>query len=63
MYLKNATNIIFDMFYLRTSSLRHKITQDNFGSGSARVGSGSDWKSSRFRITATNSHVSHHPTS
>jgi len=26
--------------------------QDNFGSGSARIGSGSDWESSRFRITA-----------
>jgi len=43
------------MFYLRTSSLRHKIMQDNFGSGSSgsvRVGSWSDWESSRFRITA-----------
>jgi len=38
------------MFYLRTSSLRHKIMQVNFESGSARVGS--DWESSRFRITA-----------
>jgi len=25
--------------------------QDNFGSGSTRVGSGSDWESSRFLIT------------
>jgi len=35
------------VFYFRTSSLRHKIKQDNFGSGSV----GSDWESSRFRIT------------
>jgi len=47
-YLKNATNNISSMFYLRTSSLRHKIMQDNFGSGSSRVGS--DWESRRFRI-------------
>jgi len=41
------------MFYLRTSSLGHKIMQDNFGSGgNAKVGS--DWESSRFRITGCN---------
>jgi len=51
-YLKNVTNNIFDMFYLRTSSLRHKIIQDNFGS--ARVRSGSNWESSRFRIIVFN---------
>jgi len=38
------------MFYLRNSCLRHM--QDNFGS--ARVGSGSDWESSRFHITDLN---------
>jgi len=29
-YLKNATNNISGMFYLRISTLRHKIMQDNF---------------------------------
>jgi len=48
-YLKNATNNITGMFYLHTFSARHKIMQDKIGS--ARVGSRSDWESSRFRIT------------
>jgi len=51
--LKNATNNIFGMFYLRTSSLRHKIMQENFGSKSD--GSGSDWESSHFCITGLKS--------
>jgi len=42
-YLKNASNNISGMFYLRTSSLRHKIMQENFGSG----GTGSDWEESK----------------
>jgi len=49
-YLKNATNSISDMFYLRTSYLRHKIMPDNFGSES-------DWESIRFRITAVKNKV------
>jgi len=42
---EKCTDNISGMFYLRTSSLRHKIIQDNFGS------SGSDWESSCFCIT------------
>jgi len=42
-------NNISGMFYFRTSSLRHKIMKVNFRS--ARVGSGSYWESSHFRIT------------
>jgi len=49
-YLKNATNNI-SMFYLRTSSLIHKIMQDN----SEAQGSEAEaiWESSSFRISGS----------
>jgi len=47
--LKNVTNNISGIFYLRTSSLRHKILQDNIGSAKVR----SDWESSFFHISGS----------
>jgi len=49
-YLKNATNNIFSMLYLRTSSLRHKFMQDNFRSARFK----STWERSCFCITNSN---------